>query len=132
MRRSILSWVNPCYPNRGSCSIPVHSCLWVNFDLGHMIVSSPAIQAQGRISIAASPVTSGFEEDMFYRLRVSEGYMLELPGSKSKDQVSNGSTESNRCSLNNIPHPIDIERGPTPVDKVRCRVKSIQPSGLRQ
>ncbi|KAL0847291.1 hypothetical protein Bca101_020537 [Brassica carinata] len=50
--------------------------------LWSLLILAPAIQAQGRVSIAASPVISGFEEDISYRLRVSEGYMPELPGSK--------------------------------------------------
>ncbi|KAF3531145.1 hypothetical protein DY000_02040746 [Brassica cretica] len=43
----------------------------------------------------------------------------------------NGSTEGNGCYLDNSPHPIDIESGPSPEDRVRCCIKSIKTMGSR-
>ncbi|KAF2583589.1 hypothetical protein F2Q68_00004749 [Brassica cretica] len=57
MRRSILSWVNTCNPNNGSGSKTGPFLPPGQFRLGpSKIVSAPAIQAQGRISIVASPI----------------------------------------------------------------------------
>jgi len=43
----------------------------------------------------------------------------------------NGSTEGNECYLDNSPHPIDIESGPSPEDRVRFCIKSIKTMGSR-
>ncbi|KAF2613429.1 hypothetical protein F2Q70_00011119 [Brassica cretica] len=43
----------------------------------------------------------------------------------------NGSAEGNMCYLDNSPHPIDIESGPSPEDRVRCCIKSIKTLGWR-
>ncbi|KAF3558253.1 hypothetical protein F2Q69_00013880 [Brassica cretica] len=57
MRRSILSWVNTCNPNNGSGSKTGPFLPPGQFRLGpSKIVSAPAIQAQGRISIVPSPI----------------------------------------------------------------------------
>ncbi|KAL0886242.1 hypothetical protein Bca101_010225 [Brassica carinata] len=132
MRRSILSRVNPCYPNNGSGSIAGP----------YQTASAPAIQSQGRISVVASPVTSRFEEDKSYRLRVSEGYMSELPGSERVNpttsmfqelgDILNGSAKGYEGNLDLGPHPVAIESGSPQGDSVRCRLKSIQLLGLRQ
>ncbi|KAF2583065.1 hypothetical protein F2Q68_00005399 [Brassica cretica] len=37
----------------------------------------------------------------------------------------------NMCYLDNSPHPIDIESGPSPEDRVRCCIKSIKTLGWR-
>ncbi|KAL0898787.1 hypothetical protein Bca101_082748 [Brassica carinata] len=102
---------------------------WINHVL---IVLALSIQAQGRISIVASPVTSGFEEDKSYHLRVSEGYMPELLGSERVNPTTSIFQEGNERNLDIGPHPVDIESGPPSEDRVRCRIKSIQPPGSRQ
>ncbi|KAF2563398.1 hypothetical protein F2Q70_00017504 [Brassica cretica] len=43
----------------------------------------------------------------------------------------NGSTERNGCYLDNSPRPIHIENGPSPEDRVRCRIKSLKTLGSR-
>ncbi|KAL0802534.1 hypothetical protein Bca101_057710 [Brassica carinata] len=48
------------------------------------------------------------------------------------EDILKSCTKGNECSLDYGPHPIDIESGPPPEDRVRCRLKSIQLLGPRQ
>ncbi|WZZ44809.1 hypothetical protein YC2023_041068 [Brassica napus] len=48
------------------------------------------------------------------------------------EDILNGSVKGNQRNLDIGPHPVYIESGPPSKDKVRCRIKSIQPLGSRQ
>ncbi|KAH0898517.1 hypothetical protein HID58_048085, partial [Brassica napus] len=48
------------------------------------------------------------------------------------EDILNGSTEGNKYNLDNSPHLIDIENGPSLEDRVQCRIKSIETMGSRQ
>ncbi|KAG2266353.1 hypothetical protein Bca52824_073432 [Brassica carinata] len=102
---------------------------------------------QGRISIVASPVTTGFEEDRRLHLRNS-GLQGDIPlifrttcpttvleqrscPIRARKQPERGH-KSNGHNLDNSPHPIDLESGPSPEDRVRCCIKSIKTMGSRR
>ncbi|WZZ27678.1 hypothetical protein YC2023_011079 [Brassica napus] len=101
MKRSILSRVNTCYPNNWSGSKTGPFVPSGQFPLGSSkIVSAPAIQAQGRISIVASPITAVFEEDKSYRLHgeshnlhISEGSTPKPSGSRRINSRTSGAQE---------------------------------------
>ncbi|KAH0892984.1 hypothetical protein HID58_055413, partial [Brassica napus] len=46
------------------------------------------------------------------------------------EDILNGSVKGNQRNLDIGPHPVYIESGPPSKDKVRCRIKSIQPLGF--
>ncbi|WZZ60320.1 hypothetical protein YC2023_060427 [Brassica napus] len=54
---------------------------------------------------------------------------FQIPGSRHPERIRKRATKRN---LNIGPHPVDIESGPPSEDRVRCRIKSIQPPGSRQ
>ncbi|KAH0854299.1 LOW QUALITY PROTEIN: hypothetical protein HID58_083942, partial [Brassica napus] len=58
--------------------------------------------------------------------------LLPRSGPIDLEGTPNGSTEGNGCYLDNSPHPIDIESGPSPEDRVRCCIKSTETLVSRQ
>ncbi|KAF3494840.1 hypothetical protein DY000_02052905 [Brassica cretica] len=61
--------------------------------------------------------------------RTTRSIKVTVPGSCpiELEDILKSSTKGNECSLDYGPHPIDIERGPFPKDKTRCRTEPIQP-----
>ncbi|WZZ70550.1 hypothetical protein YC2023_081920 [Brassica napus] len=64
--------------------------------------------------------------------RTSRATKVLLPRSSPIDLegTPNGSTDGNGCYLDNSPHPIDLESGPSLEDRVRCCIKSIETLGI--
>ncbi|KAF3498390.1 hypothetical protein DY000_02053633 [Brassica cretica] len=69
------------------------------------------------------PGTSMFQKGLPQNLRVPRESVPQTP---DLEGTPNGSTEGNGCYLDNSPHPIDIESGPSPEDRVRCCIKSTE------
>ncbi|KAL0730286.1 hypothetical protein Bca4012_026379 [Brassica carinata] len=69
-----------------------------------------------------NPTASEFRKDICQ----TSGLQEEL------EDILNGSAKGYECNLDLGPHPVGIESGPPPEDRVRCRMNSIQPLGLRQ